>query len=286
MWPYVSHAACLVAVSCVGHQHVLFVSVQSELLQMEPSIRQDQGEELGRVKKFMDDSGYSLTEVMDHAGRYYAVLGRRAADSGSSLVALMVADDSVGFLHDPWELREYEQLPSVRWVSLDGGPADVLAVTYDDMVEGPTFTVLFRIESGELKMIFNDENAGCLPARLRDLDDDGVLELISYEEDPSERNCTGLCQLGLRTFYGMTAAWARVRRWTGSEWAVAEDDNGTSIASWHGSTRKSRTGSGRTPPQGNARKLNGRGTAASLTSGCHGQGSWHPEVVENAWSLD
>jgi hypothetical protein len=75
----------------------------------------------------------------------------------------------------------------------------------------------------EGRTLFTDEAAICTPAVLRDLDGDGIPELIAVREDPSGGDCFSPCQdkEAVREGLGVEPAWVEVYRWRDGEWNPA-----------------------------------------------------------------
>lgn len=111
----------------------------------------------------------------------------------------------------------------IQWVQL---PESVLLfeVAYDNPSEGMVGTALYRLDADSLHEVFTDGSDACAPASLRDLNADGIPELVVYSEDPSHGDCGEGCLVTVRDTFDVIAGWVQVRRWRSGAFVADEPE--------------------------------------------------------------
>jgi hypothetical protein len=176
-----------------------------------------------KVASFLDRQGYTLRLIMTAEDGYYAAVAMK--DSITAFFVLIATNaDSLLFMEDPLELVYRHRPDEAEWLSLKGDPVDAVRITFDNPVEGLIGTTVDAIVSDTLVSIYKDGPDGCKAAELVDVNRDGIVELLSYHEDPSERQCGDSCEFELRERFGMPAGWVRVHKWDGGRWTPAESE--------------------------------------------------------------
>jgi hypothetical protein len=159
--------------------------------------------------------------IMAAEGGYYAAVAMK--DSIRAFFVLMATNgDSLLLIDDPLELAYRARPDEVEWLNLQGDRVDAVRITFDNPIEGLIGTSVDAIISDRLVSIYRDGAGGCKAAELVDVDGDGIVELLSYHEDPSEQQCGDSCELELRERFGMPAGWVRVHKWGDGQWMPSE----------------------------------------------------------------
>jgi hypothetical protein len=172
------------------------------------------------IRQYLATQDYKLDGIAATKNGFHAVIARREAVQLRQLFPLRVRNGSVELLHDPIPLSGIGP-SSVEWVEVSGQSVDGLIITFNYSEVAEVGTVVFSLREPGLVQTYVDENPTCRPAELRDLNNNGQLELLTYMEDPSGGDCATECHLALQATFGVAPAWVEVRRWTGSEWEIA-----------------------------------------------------------------
>jgi len=162
--------------------------------------------------------GYHLRGVAAIDGPYYAVIAGRGTTPPNDLLVVKQVGDTFELVQELLALG-WNEPTVVRWISTQGRRS--LVVSLDDRIEGGVMTTVYVVDEDSLVATFQDANA-CRPAELHDVDGDGSLELLSFEEDRSNLDCIHPCYLVLDDEFGMVPAWVRVRRWDAGAWVPSE----------------------------------------------------------------
>lgn len=175
-----------------------------------------------RVRAFLERHGFLLDSALAVDETDVAVLARkRGVPDTFYVAAVRVRGNSAAFLVAPEQLELPSALPEVKWGRLTPTPTKVLMYRYDAAVEGLADAKIHVIRDGRVVSTTTDSDVVCVPAELRDVNGDGIVELVSYPEDPLQRNCANQCQSMLWREFEIEPAWVRVRAWEGDHWSDA-----------------------------------------------------------------
>jgi hypothetical protein len=174
------------------------------------------------IAGFLREFNYTVVSFLAEEERYYAALAADTTSAERYLLFMRVQSDSVAFLLDPIGLGWAGPPRVTSWVRLRGAEIDGVLISFDDIVEASVATLVYELSDDHLTRIYTDHRV-CRPAELRDLDIDGVPELVSYVEDPlNGRDCARSCYLALLSKFDVLPAWVRIQRWDGETWIPVE----------------------------------------------------------------
>ncbi len=178
------------------------------------------------IGPFLRVRSLELVRVLARSGSCLAVEVRLTTDDTRYVIALTTEADSVATIREPIELMElgpWDHVHEAEWMSHESDAAVFLRITFDNPVEKPVGTHLYRMYEGQLIDSFHDSDDVCTPAELRDVNADGQLDLISWGEDPTPGDCSLECEIHIRSL-GVSVAWPTVHRWSNDHWIAAESD--------------------------------------------------------------
>lgn len=170
--------------------------------------------------------GFQLERVADRRDGYVAVFASRLQEPGRFVIALST-DHSVRLLIEPIPLGD-DDVDSVRWVNLRDRGIDGLFIGFRG--EGSPGTVIWTRSGATLKLTFKDGDYNCRAAQLVDVENDGILELLVYENDPTRGDCTSECHEALWERFAVTPAWVQIKRWNGQQWV---NENGSQYRNFY-----------------------------------------------------
>jgi hypothetical protein len=164
-----------------------------------------------------------MDSVLHRHEPYVTVIARRPGEE-RHLVALRVEEGQIYriLVADPL----LEGVPPSRvqwWTNSEAGP--IFDYSHDFPTEGMVFTLVYTSEADSLRLSYYDRERVCRSSELRDLDGDGVPELLARSDHLIERDCSAHCSLEFAHRFPDAAHWVTVHRWTGSEWVPAEREH-------------------------------------------------------------
>jgi hypothetical protein len=163
--------------------------------------------------------GFKVERLAASRPPFYAFIARAHDDSLPNVVVARTGHDAA-VIGKPLALGQF--LPSaVRWVQLPDSIL-LLQVAFDNVVEGMVGTTLYRIHGDSVLKVFADGRDACAPASLRDLNGDGVPELLVRSEDPSHGDCGEQCEMTITESFKVTPGWVQVRQWRADHFIPAE----------------------------------------------------------------
>ena len=137
-----------------------------------------QAVDLEPLEKELAEDGYKLRSVLDATGHYYALLVDPVSQPPRFAVVRLVADTLV-WLHS----SDRTPLPhQVDWLVLGQG-AYGLAVSRSDPELSIARTDVYLLSGDTLITTYADPPWRCVLAEAVDIDGDGVVELISYQDE-------------------------------------------------------------------------------------------------------
>lgn len=166
------------------------------------------------VARYLASVGFELDSIYATAGPFTAVHARNG--TVHRLVVLSLANGEVTQLREPLEIRTAKS--STAWVSLRSDEViDALVYTEEDYLEGLIGTRVFASVDSSFIHIYSDPIFSCVPARPRDLDGDGVVELVTFHEQLTVvANCDDLMALfAFEERFGVKPAFPRILKWNG-----------------------------------------------------------------------
>lgn len=170
-----------------------------------------------RVAQFVELRGFRLEKLVARRGSNYAAILKEHITGRDHVVALRVLEDSLVELHKPMVLGDYP--PSeLNFYHLGRDSLLALIITFDSRIEGVVGSVIFGIDGANLTKIYNEEQGSCRPAKIRDLNEDGEFEVLSYVEDPSNGDCGDPCHFRLWDRFGVVPGWVRILAWRDRGW--------------------------------------------------------------------
>lgn len=156
------------------------------------------------------------------ANSAYVAVGARPIAGGDVHIALLRRTDGNWLLLGADPLLESVLPQRLAWIPLDRGDT-MFTYTHEVPVEGIVSTVASVIRDDSLEMVYFDGTV-CRASEFRDLDGDGVPELLARSEPLSGGDCSSTCSLVLNEKFPLSTHWLSVRRWNGSDWVASEAD--------------------------------------------------------------
>jgi hypothetical protein len=136
------------------------------------------------------------------------------------LLLLNATFEHVRALHDPYVIGRFPP-GEAGWISLSGDQVDTFWMTLGN--ENRTWTVIWNGGTESVDVIFQDDPGSCTAARLDDLNEDGIVELIVSGDDVA-RDCLWLCPSTLRrNGVPLSPAWFTVQEWRGGRFVPAPE---------------------------------------------------------------
>src|SRR6266576_2367365 len=165
--------------------------------------------------------GFKVERLAASRPPFYAFIARGHDDSLPSVVVARTGRDPA-LMGKPLALGRFLP-PNVRWVQLPDSVL-LLQLAYDNLVEGMVGTTLYRIYDDSVVKFFTDGRDACAPASLKDLNSDGVPELVVRSEDPSHGDCGEQCEMTITESFHVTPGWVQVRQWHAHNFISAEPE--------------------------------------------------------------
>lgn len=170
------------------------------------------------VARFARQQGWILLRILATHDSV-ALIGVRSADStGAAVVAVRRSGGGIARIGTAIPLEFYEPFPSAMWFELGPRSPLGLSTTYFAPVEGVMWTGVYVVQGGELKRTFGDAGGTCKPAELRDVNGDGIVEVVSYTESSMDFACDDECLETLRRVADVEPAWVEILQWSGASW--------------------------------------------------------------------
>lgn len=181
-----------------------------------------------RLAAYLNASRYELDRIMDQRSRHFAVLAS-SQQNNTDLFLLLVTDTTVFLLAEPEPISQYGPFwpESGEWHSTSSSDVDTFIYSWNLAVEMLIGSTVYVKEDSRFAVAFRDGAGTCKPSQLRDVDNDGLRELVTYADTLSDITqgwaCrTPACLDPLETDFDIVPAWYGIRRRTGNSWDVQD----------------------------------------------------------------
>lgn len=111
--------------------------------------------------------------------------------------------------------------PTVEMVAISDSDVNTVAYEFDGAVEGVAWSVIYSRTGGRWLQTYEDSQATCRPAVLRNVD--GTWLLLRFTGYPEPLDCSAMCEMYVREDLDMEPAWVDVLSWDNGAWRAADD---------------------------------------------------------------
>lgn len=187
----------------------------------------------GNLRTAVSSSGFIYDSIRSQSPSLFAVEVRRPRDDARLL--FVYSRTSSGFVHiGQFEMGADGLYPTVKFFTVKFSEttpslAESVFLSFDHAAEGVVGSQAFVVRGQQLTQTFRDSAYVCRPAELKDVNRDGMAEIVRYGISLDQSDCESTCSVMLREDAGVEPAWAEVLSWNGQQWSAAGEPVSTTF---------------------------------------------------------